>query len=440
LLQKLKSKQELSDVFCANETPLAMTADGRTMPVAAPDDAAAKRLIASRMCRVAVSASNAAGQRARELAASGRDVIDLTIGEPHFDTPENIRNAAIAAMDGGQTRYTTVDGTPRLKEAIANKFVRENGLKFTSGEIIASSGAKQVIFNAFLSTVEEGDEVIIPSPCWVSYPEMTRLVGGTPIMLPCSEKTDFKLMPDRLRSAITRQTKWLMLNSPSNPTGATYTEVELRALGKVLLDCPDVWVMSDDIYEHIIYEDQKFSTMAAAMPELAGRTLTVNGVSKAYSMTGWRLGYAGGPRFLIKEMAKLQSQSTSNPSSISQAAAVEALDGPQDIVLAHAAEFRDHRDLIIQELGNIPGISCRAPAGAFYVFPSCAGVIGKKTPDGKRIETDSDFVIYLLESGVAAIAGSSYGLSPYFRLSFATARPLLVKGCRRIRDACLKLR
>ena len=410
------------------------------MPLATPDDAVAKRLIASRMRRVVVSASNAAGQQAREMAAAGRDVVNLTIGEPHFDTPENIRRAAAAAMDQGQTRYTTVDGTPRLKQAIANKFARENGLTFTTGEIIAGTGAKQIIFNAFLSTVEDGDEVIIPAPCWVSYPEMTRLVGGSPIVLPCSEETSFKLTPDQLRRAITPQTKWLVLNSPNNPTGATYTQEELQALGTVLMDFPDVWVMSDDIYEHIIYENQKFSTMASAVPALANRTLTVNGVSKAYSMTGWRLGYAGGPKFLIREMAKLQSQSTSNPSSISQAAAVEALDGPQDTVAEHAAEFRSHRDLIVQELGNIPGISCSAPAGAFYVFPSCAGLIGKMTPEGKRIENDDDFVIYLLESGIAAISGASYGLSPYFRLSFATSNSAIVEGCRRIRDACLKLR
>jgi aspartate aminotransferase len=392
------------------------------------------------MRRIAVSASNAAGQRARELATAGRDVVDLTIGEPHFATPPNIIEAGIAAMKGGQTRYTTVDGTPRLKQAIANKFARENGLTFSSAEIIASTGAKQVIFNVLLTTVEEGDEVIVPAPCWVSYPEMIRLTGGEPILLPCTMDSDFKLTPERLRGAITPRTKWLLLNSPSNPTGATYTGAELEAFGKVLLDFPNVWVMSDDIYEHIIYDDQKFSTMASAVPELAHRTLTVNGVSKAYSMTGWRLGYAGGPRFLIREMAKLQSQSTSNPSSISQAAAAEALDGPQDAVAAHAAEFRIQRDLMVNALGNVPGISCNTPAGAFYVFPSCAGVIGKTTPKGHRIETDGDFVAYLLESGVAAIAGSAYGLSPHFRLSFATSKNAIVEGCRRIRDACMALR
>ena len=367
------------------------------MSLVVSDDAIAKRLIASRMRRIAVSASNAAGQRARELAAAGRDVVDLTIGEPHFDTPTNIIDAAIAAMKSGQTRYTTVDGTPRLKQAIARKFERENGLTFAGGEIIASTGAKQVIFNALLTTVEEGDEVIVPVPCWVSYPEMIRLTGGEPILLPCTMDSNFKLTPERLRSAITPRTKWLLLNSPSNPTGATYTEAELKAFGKVLLEFPNVWVMCDDIYEHIIYDGQKFSTMASAVPELAHRTLTVNGVSKAYSMTGWRLGYAGGPRFLIREMAKLQSQSTSNPSSISQAAAAEALDGPQDAVAVHATKFRIQRDLIVNELGNVPGVSCNTPTGAFYVFPSCAGVIGKMTPEGRRIETDGDFVAYLLE-------------------------------------------
>lgn len=410
------------------------------MSVLAVEETPEHRLIASRMRRVAVSASNAAGQRARELAAAGRDVVNLTIGEPHFDTPLNIRSAAIAAMSEGQTRYTTVDGTPRLKQAIARKFERENNLRFTSEEIIAGAGAKQIIFDALLATVEEGDEVVIPSPCWVSYPEMTRLVGGTPIVLPCASETGFKLHPDRLQSAITQRTKWLLLNSPSNPTGATYGEAELQALGEVLLKFPQVWVMSDDIYEHIIYDGKSFSTMASAVPALASRTLTINGVSKAYAMTGWRLGYAGGPKFLIREMAKLQSQSTSNPCSISQAAAVEALDGPQGSVSAHAAEFEEHRNLILLELSNIPGISCAKPAGAFYVFPSCAGVIGKQTPDGKRIQNDDDFVVYLLESGVASIAGSSYGLSLHFRLSFATSKSAILEGCRRIREACLKLR
>jgi len=392
------------------------------------------------MARVAVSASNAAGQRARELAAAGRDIVNLTIGEPHFDTPENIQNAAVAAMKAGQTRYTTVDGTPGLKQAIAQKFERENKLKFTDAEIVAGAGAKQIIFNALLSTVEAGDDVVIPTPSWVSYPDMTKLVGGNPIMLPCGVEADFKLRPDRLRGAITPRTKWLILNSPSNPTGATYSEAELQALGKVLLDFPHVWVMSDDIYEHIIYDGISFSTMASAMPELAGRTLTVNGVSKAYSMTGWRIGYAGGPKVLVREMAKIQSQSTSNPCSISQAAAVEALGGPQDTVIAHTAEFQKCRDLIVEELRKVPGITCSKPDGAFYVFPSCAGVIGKVTPDGKRIESDDDFVMYLLECGVAAIAGSSYGLSPYFRLSFATSKSAIREGCRRIQDACTKLR
>jgi aspartate aminotransferase len=288
--------------------------------------------------------------------------------------------------------------------------------------------------------VEEGDEVVIPTPCWVSYPEMTRFVGGTPIMVPCTAESGFKLCPERLQQAITPRTKWLILNSPSNPTGATYSEAELRAMGEILLQHPNVWVMSDDIYEHIIYDGIRFSTMASAVPALAGRTLTVNGVSKAYAMTGWRLGFAGGPAVLVREMAKLQSQSTSNPSSIGQAAAVEALEGPQDTVFEHTAELRRHRDLIVSELSNIPSISCQTPSGAFYVFPSCTGAIGKKTPDGMRIENDNDFVIYLLECGVAAIAGVSYGLSPHFRLSFATSKPAILEGCRRIRNACLKLR
>jgi aspartate aminotransferase len=410
-----------------------------TSPVASINRDPDRTLIASRMSRVAVSASNAAGQRARELAAAGRDIVNLTIGEPHFDTPENIRQAAVAAMSAGETRYTAVDGTPDLKRAIAVKFERDNNLKFTSTEIIASAGAKQIIFNALLCTVEAGDDVLIPTPCWVSYPDMTKLVGGTPIMLPCAADSGFKLLPQDLRRAITPRVKWLMLNSPSNPTGATYSRAELQALGEVLLEFPHVWVMSDDIYEHIIYDGQQFSTMAEAVPALASRTLTVNGVSKAYSMTGWRIGYAGGPGMLIREMAKIQSQSTSNPCSISQAAAAEALRGPQDSVDAHAAKFQECRDLIVRELQEAQGISCNNPAGAFYVFPSCAGVIGKRTPDGKRIESDDDFVMYLLESGVAAISGASYGLPSHFRLSFATSRSAIVEGCRRIRDACSQL-
>ena len=416
-----------------------MTAGGQAAIVRAEGVDPVDALLAARIKRVAVSASNAAGQRARELAAAGHDIVDLTIGEPHFDTPENIRRAAAAAIAGGQTRYTTVDGTPRLKAAIANKFARDNNLEFTSAEIIAGAGAKQIIFGALLCTVEEGDEVIIPTPCWVSYPEMTRLVGGTPKTVPCTAETGFKLSPERLRGAITAKTKWLILNSPSNPTGATYSEAELQALGQVLIEHPNVWIISDDIYEHIIYDGARFSTMASAVPELLERTLTVNGVSKAYAMTGWRLGYAGGPKRLVREMAKLQSQSTSNPCSISQAAAVEALDGPQASVAEHAAEFREHRDLALRELSNVPMISCRAPAGAFYLFPSCAGAIGRTTPEGKVIENDADFVIYLLECGVASIAGASYGLSPHFRLSFATQKSALLEGCQRIRNACLDL-
>ncbi len=417
-----------------------MTTPGRmTSPDASSDGGSGRSQIASRMGRVAVSASNAAGHRARELAAAGRDIINLTIGEPHFDTPENIRQAAAAAMSAGQTRYIAVDGTPGLKRAIATKFERDNDLKFTGTEIIASAGAKQIIFNALLSTVEAGDDVLIPTPSWVSYPDMTRLVGGTPIMLPCKADFGFKLLPEDLRRAITPRTKWLILNSPGNPTGAAYCRAELQALGEVLLGFPHVWVMSDDIYEHLIYDGRKFSTMVEAMPALAARTLTVNGVSKAYSMTGWRIGYAGGPKMLIREMAKIQSQSTSNPCSISQAAATEALGGPQDSVRAHAAEFQECRDLIVRELQEARGISCNNPAGAFYVFPSCAGVIGRRTPDGKRIESDDDFVMFLLESGVAAISGGSYGLSSHFRLSFATSRAAIVEGCRRIRDACSQL-
>lgn len=395
--------------------------------------------IADRALTVASSASGAAAQRARELLASGRSIMNMTAGEPDFDTPLSIREAAVAALARGETRYTTVDGTPALKEAVRRKFARENGIEYGADEVMVSSGAKQVIFNGILATVNEGDEAIIPVPSWVSYPEMVRFAGGVPILLPCEQAQGFKLLPAQLEAAITPRTKWLMLNSPGNPTGAVYSESELQVLGEVLLRHPHVLMLCDDIYEHLLFDGAKFSTLAQAVPALKQRVLTVNGVSKAYAMTGWRIGYAGGPAALLKEMRKIQSQSTSNPCSISQAGAVAALTGPQDFIAANAAEFQARRDILVAGLNDIPGVVCDQPQGAFYVFPSCAAFIGKTTPEGKRIGDDGDFVAYLLEQGVAAVAGKAYGLSPYFRLSFATSRDTLVETCRRIRLATQQL-
>jgi aspartate aminotransferase len=400
----------------------------------------ASGLFASRVTRIAPSVSGAAAQRARELLAAGRSIVNLTAGEPDFDTPQNIRQAAVAAINRGETRYTTVDGTQALKDAVITKFARENRLHFARDQVTVGSGAKQIIFNAFLASIEDGDEAVIPTPSWVSYPEMVRLAGGKPVLVPCDEARGFKIKPEQLEAALTARTKWLVLNSPSNPTGAIYSAAELRALGEVLAAHPHVWVMSDDIYEHIVFDTEPFSTMAQAVPALADRTLTINGVSKAYAMTGWRIGYAGGPSALISEMSKIQSQSTSNPCSISQAASIEALLGPQDFIAKNAAEFGARRDLVVSELSSIPGLTCAEPAGAFYVFPSCKTLIGKRTPEGQRIENDRAFVAYLLECGVAAVGGHAYGLSPHFRLSIATSREQLAEGCRRIREACAKLR
>ncbi|BBK32115.1 aspartate aminotransferase [Stella humosa] len=396
--------------------------------------------LATRMKTVAPSASGAAAQRARALAAAGRDIINLTAGEPDFDTPAHIQQAANDAIARGETRYTNVDGTDALKRAIIGKFARENGLDYSPAEVMAGTGAKQLIFNAFLATLDVGDEVIIPAPCWVSYPEMVKLMGGTPVVVPCSENAGFKLDAEQLAAAITPRTKWLTLNTPNNPSGSVYSEAELQALGRVLQDHPGILVMTDDIYEHILFDGGRFSTMAAAVPALRDRVLTINGVSKAYSMTGWRIGYAAGPADLIRAMKTLQSQSTSCASAVSQAAAVEALNGPQDLVAKRNAEFRDRRDLIVGELATIPGLSCLSPQGAFYVYPSCAGLIGKRTPEGTVIRTDEDFVAYLLESqGVAVVAGSPYGLSPYFRISFAVSEETLRKAAARIRTACESL-
>jgi len=396
--------------------------------------------LAQRLSLIKPSPTIAVTQKARELKAAGRDVIGLGAGEPDFDTPENIKDAAIAAIRRGDTKYTPVDGTPALKAAISGKFKRENGLDYQEDQITVGSGGKQVIYNALLATVEQGDEVIVPAPYWVSYPDIALLCGGKPVIVPCSQNNLFRLRPEDLEAAITPKTKWLILNSPSNPTGAVYSAAELKALGEVLLKHPHVWVLTDDMYEHVLYDGREFATIAQVEPRLYERTLTVNGVSKAYCMTGWRIGYGGGPSPLIKAMAKLQSQSTTNPSSISQAAAVEALNGPQHFIAEHNKVFRERRDLVVRMLNQAPGLACSTPEGAFYVYPSCAGAIGKKTPQGKPIANDSDFVTYLLEAeGVAAVQGAAFGQSPFFRISYATSTEALHEACTRIKRACAAL-
>jgi len=397
--------------------------------------------LADRLERIKPSPTIAVTQKARALKAAGRDVIGLGAGEPDFDTPDNIKEAAIAAIRRGDTKYTDVDGTPQLKQAICAKFKRENGLDYAPEQISVGTGGKQVLFNALVSTVNPGDEVIVPAPYWVSYPDIVLLAEGTPISVPCSQNNQFKLLPEDLDAAITSKTKWLILNSPSNPTGAAYSRAELRALADVLLRHPHVWVLTDDIYEHLVYDGFEFCTIAQVEPKLYERTLTMNGVSKAYCMTGWRIGYGGGPAPLVKAMAKLQSQSTTNPSSISQAAAVAALSGPQDFIVEHNRKFRERRDLVVDMLNQAPGLHCHRPEGAFYVYPSCTGVIGKTTPQGKVIATDEDFVTYLLEAeGVAAVHGAAFGLSPFFRISYATSMEALKEACARIQRACKALR
>ncbi len=397
-------------------------------------------IVADRLQRVKPSPTIAVTMKAAELKAAGKDVIGLGAGEPDFDTPANIKAAAKAAIDKGDTKYTAVDGTAALKKAVAAKFKRENDLDYAPNQISVGTGGKQVLYNALMATLNPGDEVIIPAPYWVSYPDMVILADGKPVEVACSENQGFKLTPEALAAAITPKTKWLLLNSPSNPTGAAYTREDLRALADVLLKHPHVWIMTDDMYEHLVYDDFKFTTIAQVEPKLYERTLTVNGVSKSYCMTGWRIGYAGGPAPLIKAMAAIQSQSTSNPSSISQAAAVEALNGPQDFIPANNKVFKERRDLVVKMLNEAKGLRCPMPEGAFYVFPSCAGTIGKRTPQGKLIETDTDFVTYLLESvGVAVVQGSAFGLAPYFRISYATATETLRDACTRIQKACAAL-
>jgi aspartate aminotransferase len=391
--------------------------------------------------RVKPSATIAVTDKARALKAAGRNVIGLGAGEPDFDTPANVKLAAIRAIEAGKTKYTAVDGIPELKDAIIAKFQRENGLAYKPNQVIISTGGKQVLYNALMATINPGDEVVIPAPYWVSYPEMVALAGGEPVAVVCTAEHGFKLQPDDLEKAITPKTKWIILNSPSNPTGAAYTRDELRALTNVLVKHPQVYVMTDDMYEHLVYDDFQFTTPAQIEPRLYDRTLTVNGVSKAYCMTGWRIGYAGGPADLIKAMATIQSQSTSNACSIAQWAAVEALNGPQDFIPVNNKAFKERRDLVVSMLNQAKGIECPRPEGAFYVYPSCAGTIGKKSPTGKAIGNDEDFVTELLEvEGVAVVQGSAFGLGPAFRISYATKNSDLEDACKRIQRFCGNLR
>ncbi len=390
--------------------------------------------------RIKPSATLAVSQKARELKAAGRDVISLSAGEPDFDTPDNIKHAAIEALRRGETKYTAVDGIPELKDAIIEKFRRDNGLDYAREQVIVGVGGKQVLYNALMATINPGDEVVIPAPYWVSYPDMVLLAGGRPVIVETSAEDGYKMRPDALEAAITDKTKWLIFNSPSNPSGAAYSAEELKALTEVLKRHEHVWIMSDDMYEHLVYDDFVFATPAQVEPALHERTLTVNGVSKAYAMTGWRIGYAGGPAALIRAMAKLQSQSTSNPCSIAQWAAVEALTGPQDFIHEARKVYQERRDLVVDMLNAAEGIGCHKPEGAFYVYPSIVGLIGRKTPDGKVIETDEDFVTALLEAeGVAAVHGAAFGTSPNFRVSYATSTEALKEACARIQRFCAAL-
>jgi aspartate aminotransferase len=394
-----------------------------------------------RVGRITVSPSNAGAQRVRELRAQGRDIIGLTIGEPDFETPSHVKNAAIAAMSREETKYTNVDGTPLLKAAIRAKFKRDNGLDYEPDQILVGNGGKQVVFNAMMATMSSGDEIIIPAPYWVSYLDMPLLADATPVPVVCRPEDGFKLTPAALEAAITPRTKWVVINSPCNPTGAVYTRAELKALGQVLLRHAHVWVLSDDIYEHLLFDGREFATLAQVEPALYGRTLTVNGVSKAYAMTGWRIGFCGGPKPLVRNMAKIQSQTTTNASSISQAAAVEALNGPQDFVPQRSRAFEERRDLVLDLLRETPGIECFRPHGAFYIFAHCGGLLRKRTPQGSVLETEQDAVDYLLEgAGVAVVPGGAYGLSPYFRMSIAASVADLTEACQRMRRASVALR
>ena len=389
-------------------------------------------IVSNSLKRIKPSPTIAVTQKARELKAAGKDVIGLGAGEPDFDTPENIKQAAIDAINRGDTKYTAVDGTPELKKAIVNKFKRENNLEYSTNEITVGTGGKQVIYNTLMATLNKGDEVIIPAPYWVSYPDMVLLAGANPKIVKCNENDGFKLTPKNLKKAITKKTKWLILNSPSNPTGASYSREEIEALSEVLIKNKNVHILSDDIYEHITYDNFNFFTIAQ-VSKLKNRTLTMNGVSKSYAMTGWRIGYAAGPKEIIKAISKIQSQSTSNPSSVSQAAAVEALNGNQDFIQKRSDAFKERRDFVVNSLNNIKGLSCLKPNGAFYVFPSCKKLLGKKT----KLKTDSDFVEKLLEKvNVAVVQGSAFGLDGYFRISYATSMEKLKIAMERIKSFC----
>ncbi len=391
--------------------------------------------------RIQPSATLAMTSRVIALKAQGIDVIGLGAGEPDFDTPDFVKEAAIEAIRSGQTKYTNVDGTAALKAAIAAKFTRDNDLHYTPAQISVNVGGKHTLFNAFVATIDPGDEVIIPAPYWVSYPDIVNFAGGTPVIVKAGAAQNYKITPEQLEAAITPRTKWFLLNSPSNPTGAAYTEVELRALGEVLRRHPHVWVMADDMYEHIVYDDFKFTTIAQVCPDLYERTLTVNGCSKSYSMTGWRIGFAGGPVWLIKAMAKLQSQSTSNPCSIAQAAATAALNGDQSFLAARNTAFKGRRDLVVSMLNQTNGIYCPTPEGAFYVYPDVSELMGKSTPAGLKIENDAQLIDYFLdEAKVAAVHGGAFGLSPAFRISYATSEELLTEACTRIQTAAGNLR
>ncbi len=392
-------------------------------------------IVSNSLKRIKPSPTMAVTSKAREMRAAGKDVIGLGAGEPDFDTPDNIKEAAIEAIKLGDTKYTAVDGTPKLKKAIQSKFKRENNLSYEIDQISVGTGGKQVLYNAFMATINKGDEVLIPAPYWVSYPDIILLAGGKPKIVKCSEKNNFKLTPNELKKAISKKTKWIILNSPSNPTGSAYTKKEIIALSKILLKYKKTFILSDDIYEHITYDNFKFYTIAQ-VEKLKSRTLTMNGVSKSYSMTGWRIGYAAGPKEIIKAMAKIQSQSTSNPTSISQAAAVEALNGTQDFIKIRSDSFKARRDFVVQSLNNIKGLSCSKPEGAFYVFPNCKKLLGNKT----KLKSDKDFVERLLEKGeVAVVQGSAFGLNGYFRVSYATSMENLKKAMERIKIFCESL-
>jgi len=397
--------------------------------------------IADRLSNIKPSPTIAVTQKAAELKAAGKDVIGLGAGEPDFDTPDHIKAAAKAAIDEGQTKYTAPAGTLALRKAICDKHKRDNGLEYTPEMISVGCGGKQTIYNAIMATVNEGDEVIIPAPYWVSYPDITLLAGGVPVAVDCPAENGFKLRPADLEKAITPKTKWLILNSPSNPTGAAYSSADLKAIADVLLRHEHVWVMTDDMYEHLVYDGFEFATIAQVEPKLFNRTLTLNGVSKAWAMTGWRVGWAAGPLPLIKAINTIQSQSTTHTASISQAASVAALNGPMDFLVPRNAAFKARRDRVVELINQCEGLSCLTPEGAFYVYPSCAKLIGKSTPEGKKIATDSDFVTYLLESeGVAAVQGEAFGLSPYFRISYATSMENLEEACKRIKRFCASLK